>query len=319
MKTEAEFKEYYDKNLSGMIESYREQIKRRKNQNWFTMVAGLVLLIIFGAIMLATMIKTPPIFGLVVFVVLMVNAVTWIRNNTKFSPGFYNGVMDKLLKIFGDLEFEKAVVINDLTLQISEIVPAQQELIFSNRIEGIIDNLHLKACILKIEKNNYNIKTYEHSLFMFSTYAKDFNGKYILFTKSLNQKVTDFFNKMREDEYSIIHLEDPEFEKYYSLYATDNIEARYLLTPAMMQRLVSIKQDFNIDLNISYIRSNIFMCFTIPKQDISGINTKSLDYDGLKQAFDFYNTTFEIMHRLNPQTSIWGKEIISNNITHSQS
>ena len=37
-----------------------------------------------------------------------------------------------------------------------------------------------------------------------------------------------------------IHLEDPVFEKYFDVYADDQVEARYILTTGFMNRLVSI-------------------------------------------------------------------------------
>lgn len=39
-----------------------------------------------------------------------------------------------------------------------------------------------------------------------------------------------------------VNLEDPEFEKYFDVYSTDQIEARYLLTTAFMDRIVKIMQ-----------------------------------------------------------------------------
>ena len=37
-----------------------------------------------------------------------------------------------------------------------------------------------------------------------------------------------------------VHLEDPVFEKYFDVYADDQVEARYILTTGFMNRLVSI-------------------------------------------------------------------------------
>ncbi len=39
-------------------------------------------------------------------------------------------------------------------------------------------------------------------------------------------------------------LEDPEFEKIFEVYTTDQVEARFLLTPDLMQRLVDIERTF---------------------------------------------------------------------------
>ncbi len=42
-------------------------------------------------------------------------------------------------------------------------------------------------------------------------------------------------------------LEDPEFEKAFEVYTTDQVEARFLLTPDMMQTLVELERTFRGD------------------------------------------------------------------------
>ena len=40
-------------------------------------------------------------------------------------------------------------------------------------------------------------------------------------------------------------LEDPEFEKIFEVYTTDQVESRYLLTPDLMQELVNLERTFH--------------------------------------------------------------------------
>jgi hypothetical protein len=40
-----------------------------------------------------------------------------------------------------------------------------------------------------------------------------------------------------------VELEDPEFVEHFDVYATDQVEARYILSPAMMQRLLAFRQE----------------------------------------------------------------------------
>ena len=43
----------------------------------------------------------------------------------------------------------------------------------------------------------------------------------------------------------IAKLEDPVFEKAFSVYTTDQVESRYILTPDFMQRIVELEQTFH--------------------------------------------------------------------------
>ena len=37
-------------------------------------------------------------------------------------------------------------------------------------------------------------------------------------------------------------LEDPEFERHFAVYADDEVEARMVLTPAMMRKLTALRK-----------------------------------------------------------------------------
>ena len=53
-------------------------------------------------------------------------------------------------------------------------------------------------------------------------------------------------------DYQKVELEDVEFNKAFSVYTTNQIEARYMLTTSMMERFLSLKMDFKS----KYIRAS---------------------------------------------------------------
>ncbi len=53
--------------------------------------------------------------------------------------------------------------------------------------------------------------------------------------------------------------ENPDFEKTFDVYSTDQIEARYLLSPSMMERLFALDREFNKNITISFRDSNILI------------------------------------------------------------
>lgn len=67
---------------------------------------------------------------------------------------------------------------------------------------------------------------------------KDFKGKTILGQS----------NKIKQlDGFEAVNLEDVDFMKSRKVYSTDQVEARYLLTTAFMERLLSVSKAFNED------------------------------------------------------------------------
>jgi hypothetical protein len=49
----------------------------------------------------------------------------------------------------------------------------------------------------------------------------------------------------------LVKLEDSEFERYFAVYADDEVAARYILTPLVMRRLTELREHFRQDLMLS--------------------------------------------------------------------
>lgn len=63
----------------------------------------------------------------------------------------------------------------------------------------------------------------------------------------------------------LVLLEDPEFENLFAVYADNEVEARKILTPAMMRRIVKLRGDFGKDLMLSFSENRI--CYAVPFPD----------------------------------------------------
>lgn len=59
-------------------------------------------------------------------------------------------------------------------------------------------------------------------------------------------------------------LEDVGFENLFAVYADDEVEARKILTPAMMQRLTTLRRDFGRELLISFAGDRIYYAVPFP-------------------------------------------------------
>ena len=79
-------------------------------------------------------------------------------------------------------------------------------------------------------------------------FPKNFKGHTFIIEKA----VTSAKLHLKDiDKYQTVNLESPEFNEKFKVYSNDQIEARYLLTTAFMQRFEEIKMAFNA----KYIRA----------------------------------------------------------------
>lgn len=77
------------------------------------------------------------------------------------------------------------------------------------------------------------------------------------FSKLLVGKYSDE-KAFSQKKYERIKLEDPEFEKYFEVYGTNQVESRYLLSTALMARLVDFKRKTKKDIQISFQNNSVY-------------------------------------------------------------
>lgn len=73
-------------------------------------------------------------------------------------------------------------------------------------------------------------------MFLELTMNKDFKGK-TLVQRNVGKLLGWVADKFDGAEMQAVHLEDPEFEKQFTVRSTNQVEARYLLTTSFMERL----------------------------------------------------------------------------------
>ncbi len=75
------------------------------------------------------------------------------------------------------------------------------------------------------------------------TMNKNFSGRTII--KRDVGKVLNWFTDTFDRKLESVRLEDPRFERKFEVYSSDQVEARYLLTPTFMERLMELRAVFH--------------------------------------------------------------------------
>lgn len=88
----------------------------------------------------------------------------------------------------------------------------------------------------------------------------------------LAQNIQSLSNSRSE---KLVTMEDPAFEKHYAVYASDEVLARYVLTPAMMVRLTQLRERFGRDVMISFVR-NRFCCAVASPDGFFALRPKAI-------------------------------------------
>lgn len=150
-------------------------------------------------------------------------------------------------------------------------------------------------------------------ILLVADFHKHFRGRTFLFpdkAERLLGRHGRFLQKLGgRSQTHLIQLEDPEFEKAFAVYATDEVEARYLLSTSMMERLLRLRERFGKEVRMALKDSAIavavpfFGKFLEPELAVSASDPGQLDrIERELQAF------LGIVTELDLNTRIWSKE-----------
>lgn len=184
-------------------------------------------------------------------------------------------------------------------------------------VSGVIGETKIDFCELHLrsettshddEKTKTKVETTFRGVFFKADFNKDFSGETVI---GRDRRDTTILGKIVASIYTgknTVKLEDPEFEKEFDVKSTDQVEARYILSPALMQRLVSFKREHQLNITLSFIKSNIFIAIPIkkdlfePKIISSNVNPQMMKY-----YFEVLQMLIDIVDDLNLNTRIWSK------------
>ena len=115
--------------------------------------------------------------------------------------------------------------------------------------------------------------------------------------------------KMQSLSGNLIRLENPEFEQAFVVRGGDQVEARYLLTPDMQERLLDLRKWFGDDIRMSLHHSRLHL--TIPNTDNwfePSINRSAHDTSQMHSFLHQMTSIFRIVEMLDLNTRIWTKQ-----------
>lgn len=147
-------------------------------------------------------------------------------------------------------------------------------------------------------------------IFLVADFNKHFQGQTVVLTdeaESMFGSLGTMFQKLNQSRDTLIKLEDPEFEKAFAVYGTDAVEAHYILSPALMQRIMELRKKSS-GVQLSFIDSRVFIAIPIKENLFEApIFNSLLNYLMLSKYNDYLLLATGIVEDLNLNTRIWTK------------
>lgn len=106
----------------------------------------------------------------------------------------------------------------------------------------------------------------------------------------------------------LVKLENQDFEKQFVVYSSSQQEARYVLTPLMMEAILNIKNKYRKKMYFSFTQSSVNMAIRYKKGLFEPrIHTSGVKRSDMEQMLDLLNLIETIVTEMDLNTRIWTK------------
>ncbi|RJP55905.1 MAG: DUF3137 domain-containing protein [Candidatus Auribacter fodinae] len=185
-------------------------------------------------------------------------------------------------------------------------------------VRGILDKTNIEFSEINAEyetRDNKGRKSYHtifKGLFFIADFNKDFKGRTLVLPDTAEKlfkglgKMLQSWNISRPE---LIKLEDPEFEKHFAVYGTDQIEARYILSTSLMKRICDFREKSRKKLALSFVNSRLYIALTTNKNMLEPRLFRTLlNFKLVQEYFEDLKLAVDIVEDLNLNRRIWSKQ-----------
>lgn len=149
--------------------------------------------------------------------------------------------------------------------------------------------------------------------FFHADFNKKLNGETYLVNGDL-ESVSDTFqstssNTKSKKKGSNVALENKEFAKTFMVRSTNQTEARYILTPKLMESLLNVYKVFKQPMHMSFLDGKVYLAILFSNALFEPSIWKSvMNIKELNKLYQLLNLNKTIVEELDLNTRIWTKE-----------
>ncbi len=317
--------------LRPVLEALDKERQALQSRFWRNSLIGLVVVLVLSLIGFAFFDVPALLFGGVAGLIAV--GVAYYSANSEWHRQFKWMALTQLIKrVHPTLDYYPDQYISEQEYHLSMLFhssPDPDRYRGEDYIEGVIDKTDIRLSELHTEYRqvSYDSKgnrqerwvTIFRGLFISADFHKHFHGITLVLPDSeqrllggLGQWLQSLSAKMGNQPGELIKMEDPEFERIFKVYSTDPIEARYILTPNMITRLIDFQKRTQAPIRVAFVASRVYVA--IPTRhdhfeppSLFASSQEVVRPETLQQYFEELQFVVGIVDELNLNTRIWTK------------
>ena len=242
------------------------------------------------------------------------------RNETAgYKSLFKDQIIEKIIHFLDpSLVYQKNHSILESEYQQSEIFGQDYDRLSGNDlVSGTIEGVGIRFSDLHVEGKEFDKEGKEHwqtlfqGLFFIADFNKDFKSKTFIFPDFAQRSLGvlgEWIQGLNHSKGDLVKLDNSEFEKEFVVYGNDQIESRYILSPALMERILRFKQKNGAYISLSFVYSKMYLCVHFNKKPFEPILTNSLlEFSEIKSYFEILDMMVGIVREFKLNEKIWSK------------
>ena len=263
----AQFKQYYQQHLQPLTSKFENarvaSLKACRQRLYLSSVIYIATVGLAFMFMPYLRLSEPLMVYLIGLVVLALPFLWWLYNPVKrYKQDVKLKIYPLIFKYFGDdFIFSADHKMSLSMLKASKLLPYYEDASFSDYVQGsyngvdiALNELHLTKQVRR-DKSTDTVSVFKGLIIELSSH-KAFRGHTVVVKTrgGLVNFLSDSFKGLDR-----VKLEDPIFEKQFDVFATDQIEARYMLTVSFMERLQELSASFGNKIQCAFYRNKLLI------------------------------------------------------------
>jgi hypothetical protein len=315
VKTLEDFTNFYNTTLLADLKALEQERREIVSKLIYVMIT---ILCIVGICLLIWRAIHPALITSVVLCVIIGVVVCYFMTKG-YVARFKSIVIQRIVNFIDeDLNYDADECIDKSTFMLSKIFTTKP-----NRYKG--DDLvwgktgatEIKFSEIKAEhESSIGNNRRRYTIFKGLFFIGDFNKHFTCETVVLPDTAEKLFGHLGQKLQSLnifrgelIKLEDPEFESHFVVYGDDQIQARYILSMSLMERIVEFRKKTGRKIYLSFVGSKVFVAVSYTKSLFEPRLFRTLlDFEPVREYFEDLQLTIGIVDDLNLNTRIWSKQ-----------
>ena len=319
MKNISELTDFYYKTLYPILqelEKERESLKKK------IITIGTVYTLFWSVIILILLNSNPNIdfliFAGVAYLAIGGGIYKYLVKD--YTAQFKNTIIQPLIKeIDNTLSYMPDMHIAQENFTRSRIFTTRPDKLNGNDyIRGTIDGITIELSDIHAQKKHKDSKgrtswsTIFQGLFIVCEFNKHFKSNTVILPDSAQNTFGSLIgnwlqaNNINRNE--LVKMDNPEFEREFVVYSDDQIEARYILTHTLMEKLLHFKKKSQHPLYVSFLGGKIYMAIEYNKDLFEpSVFHSLLKYKIAMQYIQTLHLALGIVQELNLNQKLWSK------------